>query len=894
VPSGGQRRFWHLLISAVVMLVAAAVAIGATIYWLRSDAIENAYRDTTNISIVLSGQVSNAVQSIDLILKEIRTSLQTKANSDNVPIEHLMRADSTHQLLLDRLSHLPQAVLIGLIDGHGKLANSTHQRPIPDLDVSKTGNFVHFQTNVGDDLYISNLQVAKLLKERVVFLSRKITTNNGTFAGVVVVGVGLRYFESIYRPIASLEDQSFLLLHRDGGIIARFPDAPTANRDRMPIGSPWYGLVAKEGGRYRSPGYFDARPRLVSVRPLKDYPLVVNVGVSEEEALRAWRLQAVTIAAGALLAMLCSALLLSSLVKQYRLLEKSQDQLLKKSTALEEANLMADAALNNMSQGLVMFDSENRLIVSNRRYLLMYGMDSDLVKPGTSLQNLIKLRISKGHFLDNDPERYIASIIKEVAGGAKSSRLAHLPDGRIIEVANHPIQGGGWVATHEDVTEKKAFEEKIAYAAYHDALTGLCNRKLFSERLDDICKGLHSGKLFALLYIDLDHLKDVNDTLGHPIGDKLLRGAAERMLQVAGGSNVVGRLGGDEFAIIQVDLDEASAAADLAAKIRDTIRKPFEIDGLRITIDLSVGISIAPADGIHPDDILKAADIALYEAKNAGRGIHRFYHRDMDVRLQERSLIGQELRDAIPNGELELYYQPIIALSDGQTKSVEALLRWNHPTRGFVEPAKFIPIAEESGMIVPIGEWVLRSACAEAVNWPEHISVAVNVSADQVTDPHFGELVISSLAYSGLKPLRLTLEITETVFLKSSKENLETLRSLHQLGVQLAMDDFGTGYSSLSYLLDFPFNTIKIDRSFVSALSHNKKSRAIAKAVVNLARSLHLDVIAEGIETEDQLERLRKLGCSQGQGYLLGRPTTTSKIRKRLELDLHEVCPKVA
>jgi diguanylate cyclase (GGDEF)-like protein len=447
---------------------------------------------------------------------------------------------------------------------------------------------------------------------------------------------------------------------------------------------------------------------------------------------------------------------------------------------------------------------------------------------------------------------------------------------------NHPTADGGWVATHEDITEQKRAEERISYAAHHDSLTGLPNRKLFSEQLEQALKRVRRGEQLAVLCFDLDHLKRVNDTLGHPVGDKLLKAVATRLRACIRDIDLVARLGGDEFAIIQSSLGRPSDAADLAMRARESIHKPFNFDGHEVTVDISVGISIAPNDGTDLNELLKTADIALYEAKNTGRGTYCFYQAEMNDRMQTRSKLERDLQSALTNGEFELFYQPIVDLKDNKITTFEALLRWCHPERGLVSPTEFIPIAEDMGLIVPLGEWVLRTACAEAAKWPDDIAVAVNVSAIQLTSKNLINGVIGAIASAGLPANRLILEITESVFLENTFANLATLNSVHKLGVRFAMDDFGTGYSSLGYLLSFPFSKIKIDRSFIADLSNKPEPRAVVRAIADLARSLNMRVVAEGVETAEQRQQAQSLGCTDIQGYLISVPRPAPEIPELL------------
>jgi diguanylate cyclase (GGDEF)-like protein len=863
-----QSSFHFLLAIAAGLTCTSALAIGLTIWWLHSDAIADASTDSSNLATVLAHQMDNSLQSIDLVLTEIKNREENRGAQTPNDIDRVLRGEDTYQFLTERLSRLQQAEFIALVDKDGNLVSTTREWPSPKISLSDRTYFQHFKNNDDKDVYISNSLIDRVKGLQVIIFSKRINGANNAFLGVVVVGVRLAYFQQIYESIASISDQSFLFLHRDGTIIVRYPDPKNRTYESMPAASPWHRLVLQGGGQYRSPGYFDNEPRLVSVHPLRDYPLVVNVAVSETAALATWRIQAITLGSGALLVMLCVAFLLKAQSKQFRRL------------ATSEATV--EAALNNMSQGLLMFDSSNRLVVCNRHYLEMYGLSPDTVRPGCTLRELVGHRVATGSFCADDAEQYIADIEGAVAQGTIFSKITSLRDGRIISIVNHPTTDGGWVATHEDITEQKRAEERISYAAHHDSLTGLPNRKLFCEQLEQALKRVRRGERLAVLYLDVDHLKRVNDTFGHPAGDKLLKSVASRLHGCVREIDLVARLSGDEFAIIQSSLDRPADAADLAMRAREAIHEPFDLDGHVVTVDISVGISIAPNDATDLNEILKTADIALYEAKNTGRGTYCFYQTEMNERMQTRSKLERDLQNALTNGEFELFYQPVVNLEDNKIQSFEALLRWRHPERGLVSPTEFIPLAEETGLIVPLGEWVLRTACAEAANWSDDIGVAVNVSAIQVTNKSLINVVVGAIAAVGLSADRLTLEITESVFLQNTFANLATLKSLHELGVRFAMDDFGTGYSSLGYLTSFPFSKIKIDRSFIAGLANKKESRAVVRAIADMARNLNMRVVAEGVETAEQREQARTLGCTDIQGYLISVPRPAAEVHQLL------------
>jgi diguanylate cyclase (GGDEF)-like protein/PAS domain S-box-containing protein len=540
-------------------------------------------------------------------------------------------------------------------------------------------------------------------------------------------------------------------------------------------------------------------------------------------------------------------------------------------------NEQLDAALNNMSQALLMFDSSGRLVVSNNRYCAMYGLSPDDVKPGSSLYELVKLRQKNGTF-SADPETHVDELISTIAQGSTLERIAKLPDGRSIAVVHRPISGGGWVATHEDITSRVRAEAEVSHMALHDVLTKLPNRRFFREELESRLAHLAHDQKFAVLCLDLDNFKSVNDTLGHSLGDKLLNQVADRLRNCLREDDSVARLGGDEFAILQASIAQPAETTSLMTRIIEVIGAPFDLDGHQVVVGVSIGVALAPTDAADPDQILKLADMALYRAKADGRGTYRFFEPEMDARMQARRALELDLRKAITKGEFELYYQPMVNLQTEQISGFEALIRWNHPERGIIMPADFIPLAEETALIVPIGEWVLRQACAEAAKWPNHISIAVNLSPAQFRTANITQIVLNALARSGLRAGRLELEITESVLLLSSESTLKTLHQLRTMGVQISMDDFGTGYSSLSYLRSFPFDKIKIDRSFIHDLSSSSDSMAIVRAVTGLGTSLGMKTTGEGVETREELDYLRREGCTEAQGYLFSKARPANEV----------------
>jgi diguanylate cyclase (GGDEF)-like protein/PAS domain S-box-containing protein len=549
-------------------------------------------------------------------------------------------------------------------------------------------------------------------------------------------------------------------------------------------------------------------------------------------------------------------------------------------SALLRQKVLLDTALENMSQGLCMFDAEGRIVLFNERFTGMMG-EAILAFRGKSLLDLLRYARAAGKW-GGDPDHFFNKLLAEARGGESVTRILERKS-RSIRMVNQPMKGGGWVATFEDITEWQRAQEQISHMARHDALTNLPNRTLFRERLERALQLAKRSDQLAVFCLDLDHFKEINDSLGHPIGDALLNEVASRLNDCVTESDTVARLGGDEFAIVQLCANcEPTAVAALASQIVEIVAAPYDIYGHHLVIGVSIGISVAPDDGDNPDQLLKNADLALYRAKADGRGTYRFFEAGMDARVQARRLMELDLRAALRREEFEVYYQPIRDLASDETVAFEALVRWNHGERGLIGPVSFIPIAEETGLIVQIGDWVLRRACEDAAGWSKPACVAVNLSPVQFRNPNLVASVKAALADSGLPAHRLELEITESVLLQNSESTCAALHELREHGVRISLDDFGTGYSSLSYLRSFPFDKIKIDRSFVNELGTRDDSMAIVRAVTGLGKSLGMVTTAEGVENAEQLALLRREGCTQAQGYLFSKPRPAAEVERLL------------
>jgi diguanylate cyclase (GGDEF)-like protein len=551
-----------------------------------------------------------------------------------------------------------------------------------------------------------------------------------------------------------------------------------------------------------------------------------------------------------------------------------------KQMEIEQVNRFLDIALNNMARGLSMFDSSGKLILCNDTYQRLYELPDHLATTGTSWNDIAAFRNQRLTAPTAETPTGV-SVLDDLSArtilGEPMKAHQTLIDGRIIAVATQPLSEGGWVAIHEDVTQQSRTEARITRLASVDTLTGLANRHTLREQIDLRCNQSKSAP-FALLLIDLDRFKQVNDMLGHPAGDRLLEAVATRLQQSTRSTDCTARLGGDEFAVLHDGASTPETSMLLASRLIDKLTEPFMIDGQRIAIGASIGITRFPDHGTTMPDLFGSADLALYASKSSGRGTATLFAPAMKAAVLRERILEADLRRAIVEKQFELFYQPILSLETGRTICCEALLRWRHPERGLVPPLDFIPFAEQTGLIIPIGRWALQQACMDALTWPKHISVAVNLSAAQVIVDNLPAEIQEILAQTGLAPDRLELEVTESLLLNDEPATRETLLRMRDMGVRIALDDFGTGYASLGYLRRFPFDKLKIDQVFVREITDRQASTAIVRAVASMAKSLDMTAVAEGVETETHLARVAAAGCTQVQGYLFSKPVPAKEI----------------
>jgi diguanylate cyclase (GGDEF)-like protein len=859
------------------ILLIAAITIGTTIMVdsFRERALNNSTRELQNTVLLLARHFDRQIGDFTAVEKDIAGQIELSGFASSDIFRGQMATLEMHEMLRAKVSGTADAAGVNVFDSRGVLINSSETWPVPDVNIADRGFFKAFRSGAAATPVLVELTPARSSATSETVIARRLAGPNGEFLGLVTRAIAPATLETFLASMALGQDAAISVHHRDGTLLARYPHVEAMIGRNFKTGPMRQRrLFELESDSTRSISPIDGQERLISARSLADFPLSIIATTTVWAALADWRQQTRFLIAVAGLSVLVIAVILllviRKLAQQHRL---SQQQL-----TLEKQRL--DTAVNNIPQGLILYDTSARITVCNRRYIDMFGLSPEVAKPGCTMQDLIAHRKATGSF-DGDVEQFCADIIRNVALGKITHQITEAPGGRAIQIINQPLDVGGWVAVIEDVTERTRSEQQIAHLAHYDPLTDLPNRVLFCEQLENALKTVRPGEQLAVMYIDIDEFKSVNDALGHSIGDELLKTVARRLRSCLSDADVAARLGGDEFAVIQTSVKSPSDTTRLAEKIHRSIRQTCECEGHLITTDASIGIALAEA-GANLHQLLKNADLAMYAAKSAGRRTYRFFEPGMDARVKARHILETDLRQAIADGGLEVYYQPCVSLRDDRITGCEALLRWRHPERGMISPAEFIPIAEETGLINHIGEWVLATACAEAATWPDDVKIAVNVSPVQFRSGTLALKIVAALAASGLPASRLELEITEAVLIRDDEAALAILHQLRGIGVRIALDDFGTGYSSLSYLQRFPFDKIKIDRCFVDDIEDPDGSSCIVQAVVNIAAARHITTTAEGVETWPQRELLQTLGCSEMQGYLFSQAKPAAAIRLML------------
>src|SRR4051794_11496245 len=881
-PASPARRSpinW-LIVCGAVLISAIVLGTAVMVGNFRERALNSSERELENTVLLLARHFDQQLADAEVIQNSLVEYVYGLGVATPDDFRRRMSGKDVHLMLRAKLSAQSYVGGVNLFDAEGALVNASGVWPGPEVSVADRAYFKAFIASPQSPAVLLEPVYSRVSGAWTTIIARKVTGSDGEFLGVIGRGIEPAHFETFFASLALGEGAAISMFDPEGTLLARYPQGE-ALIGRSFKGGALLELVRPprpDHGTMRVTSPIDGEPRLGASRRLSHFPITVVATMSVDAALADWREQTRFLILVASLSAIIVAAILWLIVRQL----SNQHRATQRRLAQEKQRL--DTAVNNMTQGLLLFDGAERLVISNQRYIDMFGVSRDVIKPGCSFRELLTHRRVTGSFSD-DVEQYRADILANLAQGEPFQRILVTADGRSIQVLYQPLADGGWVTTLEDFTERRRSEERIAHLAHYDALTDLPNRALFRDLLELELKKLGRGGQRAVLYIDIDEFKSVNDSLGHPVGDELLKAIALRLSSCVRDTDFVARLGGDEFAIVQTAVKSPSDVMDLIVRIYQEIREPCECLGHRLITDASIGIALAPQDGGDLDQLLKNADLAMYGAKADGRRTYRFFERTMDARVRARRTLELDLRQAIANGEFEINYQPIVDLKSGAVSGCEALLRWRHPGRGMVSPAEFIPVAEEIGLIGELGEWVLTSACREAAAWPDHVRLAVNVSPVQFRNHTLGLRVAHALVAAGLAPHRLELEITEAVLIRDDDAALAIFHQLRALGVRIALDDFGTGYSSLSYLQRFPFDKIKIDRCFITELGEPDGSSSIVQAVVNIAAARNMTTTAEGVETEAQRDALRALGCTEMQGYLFSAARPAAEVRALLRGD---------
>ncbi len=981
-----------------VIFIGTIVMIGE----FRERTLANSERELQNTVRMLARHFDQQFEDAEIIANGVVAAMQISDADTPETFRRRMSTPDAHRMLQSKVSVLSFIGNVTVFEADGKLINWSGTGPRPNIDISGRAYFQKFKSDPLARPELAEAARSHLTGEWTTIVGHRLRTPGGVFLGVMARRIDPAHYEKFFASVALGEGAAISMFHSDGTMLARYPHVGRLIGKNF-RGSSLLQKVLAEGGqqtlRIRSP--VDGKERLGSAAELRHLPIVVVATNTLSAALADWYAQTRFLVAVAALAAFVIAFTLYLIIRQIN--RQNREAKLR----LESEKMRLDTALNNMTQGLVQYDSSARIVTCNQRYLDMFGLSRDIVKPGCHFYELLQHRKDTGSY-QGDVRDFCDPIIRNVAEGKITQTIHESGDGRSFQIVNKPLNQGGWIATIEDVTERRKLEqerdrnytflrqiidhipsqitvkdartreyvlvnqvaemqfgmpreaivgktafrvfekeaadivtadddrtlqsggalfleehpwdtlkmgrryitskrigiqdqsnelsyiinvvddvterrradEKIAHLAHYDALTDLPNRVLFREQIGRELERTGRGSQFALLYIDIDEFKGINDSLGHSVGDELLKSVASRIRGCIKQEDLIARLGGDEFAVIQTSVGGKADVERFVERIYEAIRQPYQCLGHQLSTDASIGIAMAPQDGTSLDQLIKSADLAMYGAKAQGRRTHRFFEPAMDASAKARLTMEQDLRQAMADGGFEINYQPLVDLRRNVVSGCEALLRWRHPERGMVSPAEFIPVAEDTGLINELGDWVLRTACAEAASWPDHIRLAVNVSPVQLKYQSLALKVASALAASGLKPGRLEIEITEAVLIRDDEAALAILHQLRDLGVRIALDDFGTGFSSLSYLKRFPFDKIKIDRAFVVDVAEAGNSSAIVQAVVNIASALNMTTVAEGVEHEEQREMLRSLGCTEMQGYLFSAPKPAGEVRK--------------
>jgi diguanylate cyclase (GGDEF)-like protein len=849
------------VILGMVIIAMLWTAIGLKYLEDADGDLRSAERANKNFAMVFEENVLRSIGEIDKALLYLRRSVETlKDTTDFTTIV------GTTDVLSDII------VEVAIINADGILqASNAGPQPSPKMDLSDRDHYRFHLTSTEDQLYISRPVIGRVSGKWSVQVTRRFSNGDKSFGGVVVASLKPDHFTQFYDKIDFGSSASISLIGSDG--IVR---SSGGSADGFALGQDLRGtklfaeMRSGANSTFETPDPSGGQMRLVTLLKVAGHPLWVSVSTDVNEIYKS---SLSTLELNAIVGVVLSLIML---IAVERVLQTEEG-------ARQKADQLR-LTLENMSQGIMLITKDLQIPIINGRCGELLGLPDEFIRNPPRFDELVEYQTRNSKWRT----AAIAQGVRPPAAAAPDHEKfavceRAMPNGTVIEVRSGHLPDGSFVQTFTDITKRAEAEAHVARLASEDPLTGLPNRRVFRTALDQISRQPESGETsdrreFAVLFLDLDRFKVVNDTLGHRIGDMLLQEVAKRLKGVLRMDDVLARLGGDEFAIVVRRVESRAGLETLAMRLVEAVVQPYEINDYRIRSSVSIGIAIGPDDGTNTDDLLMAADLALYSVKGTNRGTFQFYHSSMNKDLNDRRQIELDLREAIERGELELHYQPIINVRHNVVSGFEALARWRHPIKGMVPPAVFIPVAEDSGLIVRLGEWALMEACRNAARWPGDLKVSVNLSPVQFTAPNLFDMIEHTLAETGLAPNRLGFEITERIFMEDSENTLATLRRIKQLGVRIAMDDFGTGYSSLSYLRSFPFDQIKIDRAFVSDLSVRNEHVVIVQAVVSIARALGMTTTAEGVETEAQHQFLAALGCDEVQGYLFSAPVPVERL----------------
>jgi diguanylate cyclase (GGDEF)-like protein len=818
-----------------------------------------AERTNENFAMVFEENVLRTLSELDSALLYMRENVEAR------------KATTDYATIL-KTTQIPGDLIVqtGIIDSKGIIRASTAgPQPTPPIDVSDRDHYLVQLHSTEDHLFISKPVIGRASGQWSVQLSRRFTNSDGSFGGVVVVSLNPEHFTNFYDKIDFGSAASIAMIGSDG--VVRASGGSAAGRFALGQDLTGTSLLQHFNDSRNSVFEFtdaqDPQTMVMALRKVRGYPLWVTVGMRKGDILQPSR---ESLEWNALTGVLFTLIILAAM-----------EQILRSEAGAKQKSEQLKLTLEHMNQGIMLVTKGHDIPVINKRCGELLELPADFIDHPLRLESFAPLQIgqsSNSFYAD----LAMASENGSSAPGANAVFEHTRPDGTVIEVLRTPLPEGGFIQTFTDITKRRQADAHIAKLASEDPLTGLPNRRVFRASIEKISGSQSRTAEFAVLFLDLDRFKVINDTLGHRIGDILLIEVANRLQRSLQHGEVLARLGGDEFAIVMPSFASRASLATSARNIVETIALPYDIDGHRIRTTVSIGIAVGPRDGINADDLLMAADLALYAVKTTGRGTYCFYEHSMNEELNDRRQIETDLREAIEQHRLHLAYQPVIDLRRNAISGFEALARWDHPTLGVISPVVFIPIAEDSGLILQLGEWALREACTQAAQWPNNLKVAVNLSPIQFSLPNLAEVVVRVLAETELEPHRLVLEITERLFISDTEKTLSVLHRLKSIGVGIAMDDFGTGYSSLSSLRSFPFDKIKIDRAFVVDLGENSQNSVIVQAVIIIARALGMTTVAEGVETATQQRLLAALGCDEVQGYLFSNAISSDRIPELL------------